>query len=99
MTAVVSHPAPDAPCIVCGRPRMTWRSDKYAPGHADADPFCCTEHAREWYGCPLPPTVTGPAKAAPCGTEYGYRKGCRCNECKHAMSAARAERRRQEAAA
>jgi hypothetical protein len=53
-------PSPDAPCVVCGRPRMTWRSEKYAPGHADKDPFDSTTCCRAYYGCPLPATSTGP---------------------------------------
>jgi hypothetical protein len=92
---------PDAPCLVCGRPRMTWRSEKYAPGHADRDEFCSTGCAREWHGCPLPATATGPRQTKPWqhGTEYGYRQGCRCGDCTHATAVARATRRRQEKAA
>lgn len=53
-------PTQDAPCVVCGRPRMVWRSARYAPGQTELDPFDCTACCRAFFGCELPATTTGP---------------------------------------
>ncbi len=42
----------DGKCAVCKQPRRPERSRKYAPGIADADPFCDVKCARLFHGQP-----------------------------------------------
>jgi len=49
-------------CVVCGGERRPERSRRYAGYEAEQDPFCCTEHARVYHGCPLPAAATGPTR-------------------------------------
>ncbi len=38
----------------CRKPRKPERSKRYGGAEAARDPFCSTECARIWHGCPLP---------------------------------------------
>jgi hypothetical protein len=66
-----------------------------------ADPFCSSECARIYHGCPLPtvgPQGGSTSKEFRHGTEYGYDQGCREDCCRKASYEARKARREKAAA-
>jgi hypothetical protein len=77
----------DGSCAVCGKPRKPERSRKYAHGCAEIDPFCSVECARKFHGTSLPIIPHQGLKAGIpiCGTQNGYRMGCRCDACRRSM--------------
>jgi len=56
--AAVFHGDPpvreDGRCLTCLGPRHPERSQRYAPGIAQRDPWCSSPCARAWHGCALP---------------------------------------------
>lgn len=40
----------DGRCAVCGKPRKTDRSQRYARGEAERDPFCSTQCCKAYHG-------------------------------------------------
>jgi hypothetical protein len=54
----------DGRCVVCRQPCRPERSRRYAGYEAEKDPFCCTEHARLYFGCPLPARANAKQDAA-----------------------------------
>jgi len=98
----------DKRCHVCKGPRgripktLVKRTAAELVSALAADPFCSATCARVFHGTSLPATgkrhgkKAGPLKH---GTEWGYVRGCRCDDCTAEGRAARPRRRERRAAA
>lgn len=94
----------DGRCVVCLGPRvvipkvLVKRSAHDLRVALEADAFCSSSCARAYYGTSLPAVSTGNRTARPIapimhGTERGYSRGCRCEDCRNAATKNRRERR------